>query len=553
MATRTVSQLTAVISANNTKFKKGIGGAKKELNVFQKAVNSVGPMIAGAFATTAIINFGKEAVLLSSQMEGVRTAFNGLNQPDLLDNLKTATRDTVSELKLMQAAVKAKNFKIPLEDLAGFFEFATNRAIQTGESVDYLVESIINGIGRKSALVLDNLGISAAELQDEMRLTGDFAAAAGNIIKKSLEEAGDVASTTSIKINKLATDFENLKTKVGSTAITIYEDLGLWKEWLTEGWGYGASYEIDQIAESVDRAIEKNPELKTQAERIKKIGEEADLAAERARRVFRSIDDLTKLNTPLKQTGATIGLMFSSYINQTGVIADVKVQIARTEQEILAASESELSVLQGKLFLLNEELDRLNSIYEVKKETRRLELAPDPTNAAAPSQTPKTADPIFDGEFLTNADLGKKKIEEVKEAGVDMSDTLAVAFGNIGSRFAESLGTIIGTTDGVKEELDRLGAAVFAAMGDIMIMAGVKMGFTAAGIGLILGGMLIKGIGAFGQAQSGGSGGGGSPFAAATTSNTHFNSSVSGNSNVLYGNDIRNSNNYYTDLYNRVG
>ena len=79
---------------------------------------------------------------------------------------------------MIKQAVRASNFKVPLNQLATFFEFATKRAAQTGESVDYLVNSIIDGIGRKSTLVMDNLGISATELQAEIKKVGDFGQAA---------------------------------------------------------------------------------------------------------------------------------------------------------------------------------------------------------------------------------------------------------------------------------------------------------------------------------------------------------------------------------------
>ena len=192
MASGTVAQMTAVLQLNNAKFKKGLTSSQRALKAFQNQVKAVGSMIAGAFAVGAIASFSKEAFELASRAEGIERAFRKLNNPNLLDDLKRGTRGTVSEINLMQAAVRAENFKIPLEKLGTFFDFATSRAIQTGESVDYLVESIINGIGRKSTLVMDNLGISAAELQEEIKRVGDFGLAAANIIEREMGKAGDV-------------------------------------------------------------------------------------------------------------------------------------------------------------------------------------------------------------------------------------------------------------------------------------------------------------------------------------------------------------------------
>jgi len=55
MATRTT--LTTVLSMNNTKFKKGLQGSQKQLTGFQKQIQSMKGMIAGAFAVTAITTF----------------------------------------------------------------------------------------------------------------------------------------------------------------------------------------------------------------------------------------------------------------------------------------------------------------------------------------------------------------------------------------------------------------------------------------------------------------------------------------------------------------
>lgn len=199
---------------NNFRAQSKRTGGKVE-NIFNKSMLAVGGAIAAAFSVQAIVSFGQEAVKLAAKAEGVEAAFERLNKPTLLDNLREATRGTVSDVELMRQAVRAENFKVPLDQLATFFEFATKRAAQTGESVDYLVNSIIDGIGRKSTLVMDNLGISAATLQEEIKKTGDFGKAAGNIIAEELGKAGDVATTSAQKIDRITAAYSNLQTELG--------------------------------------------------------------------------------------------------------------------------------------------------------------------------------------------------------------------------------------------------------------------------------------------------------------------------------------------------
>lgn len=64
------------------------------------------------------------------------------NSITVLDDLRKATRGAASDIKLMQSALRAKNFGIPLEALPKLLEFAAVRAQQTGQSVDSLVNLI---------------------------------------------------------------------------------------------------------------------------------------------------------------------------------------------------------------------------------------------------------------------------------------------------------------------------------------------------------------------------------------------------------------------------
>jgi len=203
----------AKLGLNTKEVDSKLRGVKDKIKNFGKSIAEMGPLMAAGIgiAIAAIGKITLDLVKLGGEITGVKTAFQNLGAPGLLQGLRLATRGTVDDLTLMKKAVQANNFKIPLSQLATYFEFATKRAIQTGESVDYLVDSIITGIGRKSVLVMDNLGISAVELQNEVAKTGDFAEAAGVIIRRELTSMGDVADTTAVKVASIGTAFKNLK------------------------------------------------------------------------------------------------------------------------------------------------------------------------------------------------------------------------------------------------------------------------------------------------------------------------------------------------------
>jgi hypothetical protein len=212
-----ITKLLVELGLKDRGLKSGLDSASGQVKGFGNLINKLGGLIAGAFTVSKIIQFTKEAHRLAGETQGVKEAFDRLDKPGFLDELRVSTRGTVNDLNLMKAAVRSDNFKVPLEKLGSFFDFATKRAAQTGESVDYLVQSLITGIGRKSVLVMDNLGISAIELQEEFHKVGDFGEAAGNIIQRELEKAGDVTTTSVQKTEMLKAAWENLLTTLGGS------------------------------------------------------------------------------------------------------------------------------------------------------------------------------------------------------------------------------------------------------------------------------------------------------------------------------------------------
>lgn len=205
------------LGLKSDEFSKGIKQSEGQLSSFKGVVGKIGGAIAGAFTVDKIVQFTKEAYKLAGQAQGVYNAFSRLNRPGLLNDLKEATRGTTDELQLMQTAVRANNFKIPLDQLATYLRFATDRAIETGESVDYLVNSLVLGIGRKSPLILDNLSISTVRLREELAKTGDVAKAVGNIIEEEMKKGGDAIETSAVKTQKLGAAWKDFMVAVGDS------------------------------------------------------------------------------------------------------------------------------------------------------------------------------------------------------------------------------------------------------------------------------------------------------------------------------------------------
>lgn len=171
----------------------------------------------------------QQGVELARQGEGIRMAFERLGRGDLLDGLREATHGTVTDLELMKAAVKFNDFNLPLEELGTMLAFAQQKAKDTGQSVDYMVDSIVTGLGRKSLMILDNLGLSATQIKDKMKETGDMTKAVGAIISEQMANAGDYIETAADRAAQADVELKNAMEELGRTLMPLEEQgVSMW-------------------------------------------------------------------------------------------------------------------------------------------------------------------------------------------------------------------------------------------------------------------------------------------------------------------------------------
>jgi hypothetical protein len=192
-----------------------------------------------------IVDMSINMARLTGNVEGVERAFNR-TFPDadlLLANLRKATQGAVSDFELMQRTLQATNLGVDVESLPVLFEFAAARAQQTGESVDYLVDSIVRGIGRKSILILDNLGLSATRLKEQFngasiasQSVADVTAAVGRIAQEELTKMGGLLETTATLVDQNTAAWTKLREEAS--------------KFFTEGGGAGVVRMMKEYAES---------------------------------------------------------------------------------------------------------------------------------------------------------------------------------------------------------------------------------------------------------------------------------------------------------------
>jgi hypothetical protein len=220
MADQIISRL--LLGLDTREFRNGIRNLDRDLQGFSKNIQNLGGFIGATFAVGVIQDFTMEAVKLGDQLAAAEQGFQRFGNAADLEKLKASTKGMVSEVKLLQQAIQAGNFGIPIEELADLFAFAQARARETGQEVDYLTNSIVTGIGRKSPLILDNLGISAIQLKErlggvsaEAATIGDVTKAVAAIAKEELAKMGTSTLSATEEVSQFATEWEDFKADFG--------------------------------------------------------------------------------------------------------------------------------------------------------------------------------------------------------------------------------------------------------------------------------------------------------------------------------------------------
>ena len=222
-------------------------GGEKVKGRFDSIANTIKKVIPLMVAYSALrifqnlisgaVDWLKKAPEVAAKAEGITRAFTKLNNTSLLTSLRKETKGLISDMVLMQSTVKADRFGIPINNLGKYLKFAQQRAQETGQSVDYLTESIINGLGRKSPLILDNLGISAARLKAEMKKGLDFTQATTKIVEEELKKQGDLSLTSADKATQASVKWDNAQLKVGNRL-----------KWLSDKWNEFSGNVADNVA-----------------------------------------------------------------------------------------------------------------------------------------------------------------------------------------------------------------------------------------------------------------------------------------------------------------
>jgi len=479
-----LATLLIKLGLDSKEFKSGMNDAQNRTNKFGEYMKKIGGMIAGAFAVQKIIQFGKELIQIGGVAEGVRDAFMRIGDESTLKGLRDATKGTVSDLELMKRAVSASNLGLPIQNLASLFEFATKRAQDTGESVDYLVNSIVTGIGRKSPLILDNLGISAVQLKEKLKgvgmetaSTADIARAVGEIAADSMKKSGAIIETNAIKVQQLKASWDNFKLSLsGSETLTsaaskALEGLRREVELLPESLQISAKAlklffsnsryvdketqkAIDDISKSLDEFLKNQKKLTSAQEYylnfIKLLNSNSVV-------VEKTIGDLKTETENLKNSIDGYGVSQTAEIQKTLAQIDANEKLIKTLTTLrekrdttpispISTLTSDVSVLpKGKY----DDYNKIREKYGLKPIIEKEQLEFEKLNEVINSNTQKASD-LYDKYFAEWENFKQDLAYSIADFGVNVVSELGMAFGELAktgqfpSDFGQNVLSIIG-------------------------------------------------------------------------------------------------------------
>lgn len=219
MARRNIIEVVIVGKDEASKIAKGVSSAFKGLGT---AALAGGAVVAGAFAGAGLA-IGKLA-LDAAPLAAVEAAFAGLAESadvgadEMLSALERGSAGMIAQSDLMMqfnqaAGLVSLDFAQKLPDAMGVLGKV---AAATGQDMDYMLGSLIKGVGRLSPMILDNLNIQVSLEEATAK-----AAAMFGVQAEALEKDQIQAGMFEVVMAKLAVTTAEMPEVAGSAAAEI--------------------------------------------------------------------------------------------------------------------------------------------------------------------------------------------------------------------------------------------------------------------------------------------------------------------------------------------
>ncbi len=243
--------LAAVMNMSNfdkgqKKYNSGLGKMTAATNTTAQKTTSALKMIGsvmigtlGAQAMRAAVAGVKEMVGMATSIPPISAAFRNLGGS--IEEMRKGSMGMIADVDLMKsfntaASLVSEDFAKKLPEAMGYL---AKVSASTGESMTYMMDSIVKGVGRMSPMILDNLGIqvdmTAANKEyaavlgitvKEMSKTQKQTALMNQVMEKlafNTAKMPDVAGTAAQQMANFGVTMENIKAIVGQALLPVLQ------------------------------------------------------------------------------------------------------------------------------------------------------------------------------------------------------------------------------------------------------------------------------------------------------------------------------------------
>lgn len=324
-------------------------GVSSVINIVETAGRAVG----------AVVEATLEGARAADRMEVLKQSIEGFE--GLVERVRTKTSGMIPTSEITRAISLFNSFNLPLQNIDAVLEEVAKTAIRTGESAEFLTQSLITGVARLSPQIIDNLGVTVK---------------LGEVQEAAAQKAGvltEALTDQQVKLELLDQVVTQLSSK--NEAVVLAESQTTAVERLSASWSELGTILTQEIAASpligwMDEATSGLAKFMRTAQEVRQVledgGTELDVFAER----FELLADRLGSES-IRGSGASQGVIEAQLAARDAAAAQAtadREERVRTLNRLV--EQGLISQEEAARRLVSLELDRLQVVREAAEAAR---------------------------------------------------------------------------------------------------------------------------------------------------------------------------------------
>lgn len=246
----TLQDLLVKLGIDSADYNKGLNDAEKKASSFSSTIKKViGGIAIGAAVVKGVHELAgaiEDCVTAAIPLEGIQQSFDGLTasfeggSKKMLKSLQESSYGMIKQSDLMKsfntaASLVSVDFAQQLPDA---MKYLSKVSAATGQDMNFMMDSLVKGVGRMSPMILDNLGIQV-DLASATKRAAEMYGVEESALSKTQQQAGmmaivlekletntaampEVAGTAAQSFAALKVNISNLKEEIGMKLLPVF-------------------------------------------------------------------------------------------------------------------------------------------------------------------------------------------------------------------------------------------------------------------------------------------------------------------------------------------